>query len=209
MTVQVAIVEDDIDFRTALGKVVAGNPWMALAGSYASAEDFLEHFPKIKPDVVLMDIHMSRLSGTECVRQTKVLNPDIQYIMCTVYEEEDKLFESLEAGASGYILKKTPPQEIIAAILEVHAGGSPMTASIARKVVDSFKTRVQKNKVKDEKLSARENEILDLLSKGYRYKEIAGKLFISLDTVRTHVRNIYEKLQVNSRMEAINKVLGR
>ncbi|MDX1651642.1 MAG: response regulator transcription factor [Brumimicrobium sp.] len=201
---KIAIVEDDPDFRSGLERVISNESKFTLSGSFSSAESFLNEMDSISPDVVIMDINLPRMSGSECIAISKARNPEIQYIMCTVYEDEENLFKCFRVGATGYLLKKTPPAAIVEAIIDVVNGGSPMSASIARKVVTALHTG---NKLVDSTvLTPRENEIVFLLADGFRYKEIANKLFISLDTVRSHIRHIYEKLQVNSRLEAINKV---
>jgi len=173
--------------------------------------------PVLRPNVVLMDINLGEgETGIDCVRQMKGDNPDILFMMCTVYEEDEKIFEALSAGANGYILKKTAPQKLLEAIKELHDGGSPMSSQIARKVVAAFQTRAAEAQNSENSIAAslsvlsnREKEILELLAKGMLYKEIAAKLFISQETVRKHVYHIYEKLHVNNRVEAINKFFGR
>ena len=163
---------------------------------------------KARPDVVLMDINLPRMSGIECTRRLKERQPDVPIMMLTIYEDDEKIFDSLTAGASGYLLKKTPPAKLLDAILELHNGGSPMSSRIARKVVETFRALGTSSK-EIENLSKRESEILSHLAKGYRYKEIADTLFISIETVRTHIRNIYEKLHVRSRSEAVLKAFPR
>jgi DNA-binding NarL/FixJ family response regulator len=155
-----------------------------------------------------MDIHLPGISGIECVKQLKPVLPQTQFMMCTVYEDNENVFDSLCAGASGYLLKNNPPGKITDAIIDLYHGGSPMSSTIARKVINAFQPVFQKNK-EAESLTKRELELLELLAKGYRYKEIADKLFISFETVRTHIHNIYEKLHVQSRIEAVNKVFPR
>lgn len=207
MEIKVALVEDDEIYRNALGKVVKSNHSLELVGSYQRAEDFIDQFRLIRPEVVLMDIHLPGMNGIECMATIKFDHPEVQFIMCTVYEEEDLLYDSLKYGATGYMLKKAAPRHIAEAILDVKRGGSPMSASIARKVVNFFQAPPVHPAYQE--LSGREKEILILLSKGYRYKEIAEKVFLSINTVRTHIRNIYIKLQVSSRTEAINKIFGK
>jgi DNA-binding NarL/FixJ family response regulator len=155
-----------------------------------------------------MDIQLPRMSGIECVEKLKVQNPDIQVMMLTVYEDDEKVFKSILAGASGYILKRTPPAELLEAIRELHEGGSPMSDQIARKVVQAFQ-QMGKSSKETENLSSREMEILSYLARGYNDKEIADKLFLSIKTVRTHLRNIYKKLHVRSRTEAVLKYLRK
>jgi DNA-binding NarL/FixJ family response regulator len=176
---------------------------------YLDAEAALEEIPYRQPDVVLMDIQLPGMSGIECIRQIKSINPKIQFMMMTVYEDAENIFKSLEAGASGYLLKNTSPKKILEAIIELKEGGSPMSGEIARKVVSSFSKVQNFGKADDEmkKLTPREFEIVELLSKGFLYKEIADQLNITVGTVKQHIHNTYEKLQVNNRTEAINKVM--
>jgi DNA-binding NarL/FixJ family response regulator len=207
MPLTVAIVEDLRDVRESIAALISSSDGFACLGLFENAEDATEAIPGLSPDVVLMDIHLPGNSGIECIRSLKPLCPATQFVICTVFEESDKIFSALEAGATGYLLKSTPPARLLDAIREVHDGGSPMSSQIARTVVQRF----QHKKESDEwqKLTSREQEILQLLSQGFRYKEIADKLFISVETVRTHIRNIYEKLQVQSRTDALNKVFKR
>lgn len=168
----------------------------------------MERFEDSPCDVVVMDIQLPGLSGIECVRRMKERHPGLHISMCTVFEDDDRLFESIKAGAVGYVLKHRAIEGIVDSVKEVYRGGSPISPSIARKLVENFR-RVEAPADELEKLTARQREILELLSRGDRYKEIAAQLFISEETVRTHVRNLYEKLQVQSRMEAVNKVYGK
>jgi DNA-binding NarL/FixJ family response regulator len=168
----------------------------------------LEAIPREGPEVVLMDINLPGMNGVECVRRLKPKLPEVQVIMLTVYEDTDSIFNALAAGASGYLLKRTPPAELLEAIRDVHRGGSPMTTHIARKVVQSFQ-RGGVSSRPTENLSPREQEVLDCLARGFLYKEIADKLGVSYETVHTYIRRIYEKLQVRSRTEAVAKFLGR
>lgn len=202
--IQIAIVEDNHDIRTGLMMIVNGTDDLECRQTFSSAEEAIKILPLNCPDVVLMDIDLPGINGIECIKVLKEQCDATQYMMLTVYEDDEKIFRSLEAGATGYMLKKTPPLQLVEAIKDLSSGGSPMNAQIARKVVASF-NKPKPNKAAEE-LTKRELELLELLSKGYRYKEIADKLFISQDTVRTHIRNIYIKLQVNSKIEAINKV---
>jgi DNA-binding NarL/FixJ family response regulator len=206
MNIRVAIVEDTKDIREGLAMLINASDGYSCTYVFENAEDALEKLPTDAPDVVLMDINLPGMSGPECVKKLKPLCPQTQFLMCTVYEEDEHIFESLKSGATGYILKKTPPTKLLEAITDIHNGGSPMTGGIARKVLTSFTPAVPTN---TNDLSTREFEILEALAKGFRYKEIADKLFISIDTVRSHIRNIYEKLQVHSRTEALNKVFGK
>jgi DNA-binding NarL/FixJ family response regulator len=214
MTITVCIVDDNKDIRSALEQIIIMSDGYRLLGSFSSAEEAIEKVPALSPQVVLMDINLGGMSGIECVRQLKPMHPDILYMMCTVYEEDEKIFEALSAGANGYILKKTAPGKLLEAIKELSEGGAPMSSQIARKVVAAFRGKsVTEGPVPEEKaisiLSAREKEILEHLSKGLLYKEIANNLFISPETVRKHVYHIYEKLHVNNRVEAVNKYFGR
>jgi DNA-binding NarL/FixJ family response regulator len=213
MTITVCIVDDNKDIRSALEQIVIMSDGYRLLASFASAEEAIEKIPALHPQVVLMDINLGGMSGIECVRRLKPMYPDILYMMCTVYEEDEKIFEALSAGASGYILKKTAPGKLLEAIKELNEGGAPMSSQIARKVVAAFRGKaipeghMQEDTIKV--LSNREKEILEHLSKGLLYKEIANNLFISPETVRKHVYHIYEKLHVNNRVEAVNKYFGR
>lgn len=222
MDISVCIVDDTKDIRSALEQIIEMTDGFTLSGSFGDAEEALLKIPRIKPDVVLMDINLGDgESGITCVSQLKPLYPDILFLMCTVYEEDQKIFEALSAGASGYILKKTAPHKLLEAIKELYEGGSPMSSQIARKVVNAFNARtkggdgsvavatVPKVAEKLAILTNRENEILQYLAKGMLYKEIALNLFIGQETVRKHVYNIYEKLHVNNRVEAINKLFCR
>ena len=181
-------------------------------GAMATADEARRLLPVLKPDVVLMDINLGTIeSGIDCVRELKPVMPTTNFMMCTVYEEDEKIFEALSAGASGYILKKTTPQKMLDAISELYNGGAPMSSQIARKVVAAFsqKTEIVKSENDLHGLSNREKQILEHLSKGMMYKEIAGELFISPETVRKHVYHVYEKLHVTNRVEAVNKYYGR
>ena len=217
MVITVCIVDDNKDIRTALEQIILMSDEHKLIGSFASAAEAMEKIPILRPNVVLMDINLGEgETGIDCVRQMKGDNPDILFMMCTVYEDDEKIFEALSAGANGYILKKTAPQKLLEAIKELHDGGSPMSSQIARKVVAAFQTRAAEAQSSENSIAAslsvlsnREKEILELLAKGMLYKEIAAKLFISQETVRKHVYHIYEKLHVNNRVEAINKFFGR
>ncbi len=205
MIINIAIVEDNDEIREGLSYLINSSEGFKCAAKYSNAEDALEQLPKMNVDVVLMDINLPGMSGIECVTELKRQRKDIQIMMLTIFEDGDMIFKSLQAGASGYVLKKTSPAQLLDAIRDINSGGSPMSSQIARKVVSSF----QDNKEtldKSEDLSNREMEILTYLSKGYRYKEIADLLYISIETVRTHIRNIYEKLQVHSRTEALLKI---
>ena len=212
MDISVCIVDDNRDIRSALEEIIKIADGYELAGSCGSAEEAIDRIPLIHPDVVLMDINLGGMSGIDCVRELKPKFPEILYMMCTVYEEDEKIFEALSAGANGYILKKTAPDKLLGAIRELSEGGAPMSNQIARKVVAAFQQRpvtTSSGANNISSLSNREREILELLSKGMLYKEIAAQLFISQETVRKHVYHIYEKLHVNNRVEAVNKYFGR
>ena len=207
-TITVSIVEDQEQLRTTLARVLNRAEGFRCVSNYGSAEAALEGLPKDKPEVVLMDINLPGLNGVECVRKLKQVAPQILIVMLTVYEDTDNIFNALAAGASGYMLKRTTTPELLESIREVLRGGSPMTAHIARKVVLSFQKSAASIEATEE-LSPREREVLDLLSQGFLYKEIAEKLGISYETVHTYVRRIYEKLQVRTRTEAVAKFLRR
>ena len=208
MPINVSIVEDSENVRTTLARILNRTEGFQCVSHYANAEAALEHLPKDKPDVVLMDINLPGINGVECVRRLKPLLPGMQVMMLTVYEDTENIFNALAAGATGYMLKRTPKAELLEAIREVRAGGSPMTTHIARKVVQSFQ-QAGASTQPAENLSQREQEVLDLLSQGFLYKEIAEKLGISYETVHTYIRRIYEKLQVRTRTEAVAKFLRR
>lgn len=206
--IAVAIIEDRRDVRDGLHYLIDLSEDCRVSGAYADAEAALAAFPTNRPQVVLMDIELPGIDGIEATRRIKSTWPEIQVMMLTVYEDDERVFRSLEAGATGYVLKKTPPAQLVRDIATVHAGGSPMSSGIARRVVQTFHARTTEGRDIDvASLTPREEEILALLAKGFRYREIAEHLFISLDTVRTHIRHIYEKLQVRSRTEATVKYL--
>jgi DNA-binding NarL/FixJ family response regulator len=204
--IRVAVVDDDTGTRTGLCSLLERAPGFRVVASYPDAESALADIEAQQPDVVLLDINLPHMDGVECARRLKTMMPQTQLLMLTVYEDNDRLFNSLLAGANGYLLKRTPAERLLEALREVHAGGSPMTPQIARRVVQHF--RGQHPPLPDvSKLTAREKEVLDQLAHGYRYKEISSNLAMSLDTVRTHIRCIYEKLRVHSRTEAVVKYL--
>jgi DNA-binding NarL/FixJ family response regulator len=203
-SIKTAIVEDSDEIRESLSILINGSEGLECRYTYKTSEQALKDLPDKDINVVLMDINLPGMNGIECTQKLKIKMPNTQIIMLTVYEDPDNIFESLKAGASGYLLKRTAPLKILEAIEEVSKGGSPMSNQIARRVVQSFQSS-EANVNSEIKLSKREMEILGGLSKGYRYKEIAESLFISIDTVRSHVRNIYEKLHVRSRTEAVLK----
>jgi len=206
MPIKVAIVEDDEGIRTSLATLVRRAPALRWAGDYADAEAALKEIPRRPPDVVLMDINLPGLNGVECVRHLKSSLPAVQFLMLTVYEDSESLFNSLKAGASGYLLKRTASSRLLEAIQDVHAGGSPMTPQLARRVVQYF-SRPSDGSSPVSRLTPGEKEFLEQLAKGYAYKEIADRMKISIDTVRSYVRTVYEKLHVHSRTEAVVKYL--
>ena len=204
MVIAVAIVEDDAQARKILAGWINRAPGFRLAGEWGEAESALEALPEKKPNVVLMDINLPGMSGIEAVRKLKPLLPHAQFVMLTVYEDADHIYSALAAGATGYLLKQTPREELLMALEDVFRGGSPMTSNIARKVVQSFRQNPI-GSCEDMDLSSREQEVLDLLARGYLYKEIAERLNITGPTVNTYVRRIYEKLHVRSRGQAVAK----
>ncbi len=204
MAIAVCIVEDDAQARKILAGWIGRASGFRLAGEWGNAESALPALPEKKPDVVLMDINLPGMSGVEAVRQLKPLLPQTQFVMLTVYEDADHIYNALAAGATGYLLKQTPRAELLRALEDVHHGGSPMTSNIARKVVQSFR-QSPALATDSEGLSPREQEVLDLLARGYLYKEIAERLNISIPTVNTYVRRMYEKLHVRSRAQAVAK----
>jgi DNA-binding NarL/FixJ family response regulator len=206
--IKVAIVEDDEEIRANLTHRISGNAAFCLLRTFADGEAAVAELPRCKPDVVLMDINLPQMDGVECVRTLKPNMPDTQFIMLTVYEDNNRLFQSLTAGASGYLLKRTSPAKLAQAIREAYVGGSPMTPQIARRVVQYFR-QMPEQAAELEKLAPRELEVLDQLSKGFRYKEIVDNLGISHGTLHSYIRNVYEKLHVHSRTEAVVTYLNR
>lgn len=207
VSIAVSIVEDDSHVRGSMVKLIDSSSGFRCVSRHASAEEALVEIPKVNPQVVLMDINLPGINGVECVRRLKPQLPHTQIIMLTVYQNTEHIFNALAAGATGYMLKQTPPAELLAAIKEVYAGGSPMSSHIARKIVQSFQQSAQVSA--DASLSPREAEVLDLLAKGFLYKEIADQMKVSYATVHTHIRHIYEKLHVRSRTEAVAKHLAQ
>lgn len=209
----VAIVEDNNDLRLALEEIIQSSGEYKLAGSCTTGEEALIKLPILNPKVVLMDIGLGDgIDGIDVVRELKISNPNMLFMMCTIYEDDEKIFEALRAGANGYILKKTQPAKLLDGIKELIEGGAPMSSQIASKVVAAFQNKTVTATAETggiEILTKRENEILEMLATGLLYKEISGKLFISTETVRKHVYHIYEKLHVSNRIEAINKYFGR
>ncbi len=210
-SISVCVVDDNDDLRNALEEIINMAEGFRCVGTFSTATEGILKIPIIKPDVVLMDINLGGSeTGIDCVKYLKPKVPSTNFMMCTVYEEDEKIFEALNAGASGYILKKTAPVKLLEAIRELYEGGAPMSSQIARKVVAVFQKKpTYPDKYSLNQLSHREKEILEWLAKGMLYKEIAAQLFISPETVRKHVYHIYEKLHVNNRIEAVNKFYGR
>jgi DNA-binding NarL/FixJ family response regulator len=208
MKIKIIVIEDEPEIRDWIGMVLSADPELEIQAYFADAETCLRYGDMYHPDVVIMDIHLPGMNGIECMQLLKPRKPNAQFMMFTVFEEDHYVFDALCKGATGYLLKNTTPENLISAIKELYAGGSPMSSSIARKVISSFH-QLKSEEPEGVKLTSREKELLQLLARGYRYKEIAGLLFISVETVRTHIRNIYEKLQVQSRTEALNKVFPK
>jgi DNA-binding NarL/FixJ family response regulator len=207
MAVRVSLIEDDASLREIFSDQVRSRAEFVVAGEYRDAESALAALPRESPDVVLVDINLPGLNGIECVRRLKAQLPDTQFVMLTVYEDADRIFSALAAGATGYLLKRMARSELLTAIAEASRGGSPMTSNIARKVVQSFQQPAQST-AESVRLSPREQEILELLARGFLYKEIADQLILSIPTVNTHIRHIYEKLHVHSRGQAVAKYWG-
>jgi len=208
MSISIAIVEDLDEVRDGLKNFLALSQDFKVLDTFKTAEEALYDIPKLNPDIVIMDISLPGMNGIECIRQVKDKSPSTQFMMFTVYENDEKVFEALKAGAAGYLLKNTGLVQLIESLKELHNGGSPMSANIARKLVTVFREQ-QKESAPVDILSNRENNILQLLAKGLLYKEIAEQLSISVSTVRQHIHHIYEKLHVQNRTEAINKAYGK
>ncbi len=208
MSITLAIVEDLDEVRDGLKNFISLSSDFKVLDTFKTAEEAVYDLPKLQPDIVIMDINLPGMNGIECVRQVKEKSPGTQFMMFTVYENDEKVFEALKAGASGYLLKNTGLVQLIESLKELYNGGSPMSANIARKLVMLFR-KDQKETTTLDILSSRENEILQLLTKGLLYKEIANQLTISVATVRQHIHHIYEKLHVQNRTEAINKAFGK
>lgn len=209
MSITLIIVEDLEEVRDGLKNFIGLSHDFKVLDTFKTAEEALIGIPQLKPDIVIMDINLPGMSGIECIRQIKNKVPSTQFMMFTVYENYEKVFEALKAGASGYLLKSTGLVQLIESLKELHNGGSPMSANIARKLVNIFQ-QTENTKLPELKtLTDRENEMLQLLSKGLLYKEIADQMNISVNTVKQHIHNIYEKLHVQNRTEAINKAFGK
>ena len=209
--ITICIVDDNVELSEALEEIIHMSEECVNIGMFNNAQDAIKNIPLLKPDVVLMDINLGvGESGIDCVKELKPIMPSTNFLMCTVYEDDDKIFEALKAGASGYILKKTTPAKLLEAIKELNEGGAPMSNQIARKVVSLFQEKINIPTDKEQfGLSKREEEILGHVSKGLSYKEIGTTLSISPETVKKHVFHVYEKLHVTNRIEAINLYFGR
>ncbi|HAV63258.1 MAG TPA: DNA-binding response regulator [Verrucomicrobiales bacterium] len=206
--IRVSIVDDDEGIRTSLSQLLGSCGDFACVSAHPHGRSACAEIPKIKPDVVLMDINLGSMDGIECVARLKAAAPELQIVMLTVYEETEKIYPALEAGAAGYLLKRTSSEELFDAIRQVHRGESPMSGPIARKVVQFFQRKGEDAAVLDQ-LTPKEYQVLDHLARGFLYKEIAQEMSITLETVRTHIRSIYQKLQVNTRTDAVLKWLGK
>jgi DNA-binding NarL/FixJ family response regulator len=207
--IRIAIIEDDPLLRKFMQETVNSHSDFILEGSYATAEDFKKNFHRLSDlNVAVMDINLPGMSGIQCIEELKPLKPQLQFLVCTVFEDSLNLFNALCAGATGYILKSATEEEVNRSIIEINAGGSPMSPQIARMVVTSFPEKKSNHDLLKD-LSQREREILDLLAAGFRYKEIAGQLFLSIETIRSYIRDIYAKLHVHSRTDAVNKLYNR
>jgi RNA polymerase sigma factor (sigma-70 family) len=205
--ISVCVIEDIAEIRQSVEQILEESEEFVCLGTYENAEEAIDKFPDMEPDIALVDINLPGMNGIEFIRKVKGKCPDCQFMMFTIYEDNEQVFDALAAGASGYLLKKTPRNKILEALKELHEGGSPMTMQIARKVVSAFQKTNSTESV--DSLSPREKEVLQLLSRGYLYKEIGNKLNISTGTVRQHIHKIYEKLHVQNRTEAVNKFFGR
>jgi DNA-binding NarL/FixJ family response regulator len=207
LAIRVSIIEDIDEIRDGLAELISSDKDMIMLENFENAESAIEKLIELQPDIVIMDINLPGMSGIECIRQIKEKCPYTQFLMFTVYENDEKVLEALHAGATGYLLKRTKPQRILESIKELNQGGSPMSSNIARKLVNYFldEKKIHRNQL----LSERENEVLQLLADGLLYKEIADRLHIVHGTVRQHIHNIYEKLHVQNRTEAVNKYFER
>ncbi len=205
--INICILEDIPEIQLGLKSIIELNNNFSILKCFNNAEDAMAEIPTLIPQIVIADINLPGQSGIDCVRFIKNILPSIQFIMFTIYEDNDQVFEAIKAGANGYILKNTPPAKIIDSLLDLSEGGSPMTPKIARKVLSNMQSSQINNEINT--LTSRENEVLQLLSKGFLYKEIADKLEISISTVKRHLSHIYQKLQVQNKTEAINKMYSR
>jgi DNA-binding NarL/FixJ family response regulator len=207
MSIKISIVEDQPEMRESLVAWLGDAPGLRCVGAHATGEEALKKIPQENPDVVLMDINLTGMNGIQCVSRLKESLPKTQVLMLTTYDEGDMIFDSLRAGANGYLLKNMPQAELVEAVQQVHNGGAPMSLQIARKVINHFHSYKLPNP-ELEQLTSRELEILKLLAKGYMYKEIADQLSITMSTVRSHVCAVYDKLHVHSRSQAAKKLAG-
>lgn len=200
----IAIIEDDAKIRQYLAEEIQAHIDVQEFRLFGNAEEALPALTRDPAEIVLFDVQLPGMNGIECMRRLKIIHPKMQCMVLTVYDKPDTVFEALKAGAISYLLKSTPTEKVVEAIEEVYHGGSPISSQIARKVIEAFAIKEKTNNYFQD-LSRREQEVLEELARGYRYQEIADKLYVSIDTIRTHIRNIYEKLQVNSRVEALKK----
>lgn len=207
MAITVGIIEDEKEIRESLRVLINGSEGFSCQHVFSNAEDAMNDIPELDLNVVLADINLPGKSGIECISALKDKCPSTNFMICTAFDDSENVFKALKAGATGYLIKTVQPSKLLDAIIEIHNGGSPMNAHIARKVVLSFNESNVNTEM--EMLTSREKSIVELLAKGLRYKEIADRLFLSTETVRTHIRNIYQKLHVNSRTEALNKIYGK
>jgi DNA-binding NarL/FixJ family response regulator len=205
--IQVAIIEDKDEIREAIKTLINSTNGFTCSHAWSNGIDAINELPALRPDVVMVDINMPGMNGIECVKKLKQLMPRTQFMMQTVYEDDDNIFNALRAGASGYILKKTSASKMLEAITELYNGGSPMSAEVARRVVSALQVNNKPNS--EDVLTDREREVLRLLSKGYIYKEIASEIHVEYETVKKHIQNIYAKLHVQNKVEAINKVFPK
>jgi DNA-binding NarL/FixJ family response regulator len=208
MLTRISIVDDDAGIRRNLSKLIDGSGEFRCVSMHASGKEAVKEIPEIRPEVVLMDINLGKMDGIECVARIKSGHPNIQFVILTVYEETEKIFAALEAGATGYLLKRCSTDELFEGIRQVMRGESPMSGPIARKVVQFFQRRQATSKLISQ-LTPKEYEVLDHMAKGFRYREIADKMGIGPETVRTHIRSIYHKLQVNTKTDAVLALLGK
>ena len=206
--ITIAIVEDNASIREMLQSIIAMEESYSCIGIFGNGEEALKGIPELQPDVVLMDIGLPGINGIDCIKQLKPTCPRTEFLICTIYDEDEKVYQALEYGASSYILKSSKPEFLLQSILEVHNGGSPMSPDIARKLVQRFRQKENKN-VAVLNITPREKEILELLSQGLFYKEASDQLGISINTLKRHIYNMYQKLQVDNKTEAINKVFGK
>jgi len=207
--IRVAVVEDMEEIRQAMKSLIDGTDGFECKYTFPDGKSAISQLPSTEVDVVIMDIHLPDINGIACVKKLSELMTTTQFIMCTVYEDDENIYNALQAGAAGYLLKRTSPEKILEAITELHNGGSPMSSQIARRVVNAFKSKSSPVIAEAGELTTREKEVLDYLAKGFLYKEIADALFISKETVKKHIHNIYGKLQVQTRTAALNKVFQR